>query len=72
MTLFAGAALDPALQIALKRAVAKKAVELIKPGMIVGLGTGSTASLAIEELGKLIQQGKVKHYNISKRVFFLS
>lgn len=54
------APVDPGLQISLKRAVAKKAVELIKPGMIVGLGTGSTSSLAIEELGKLIQQGKLK------------
>lgn len=51
---------DPGMQISLKRAVAKKAVELIKPGMIVGLGTGSTSCLAIEELGKLIQQGKLK------------
>ncbi|PIA60106.1 hypothetical protein AQUCO_00400773v1 [Aquilegia coerulea] len=28
--------------------------------MVVGLGTGSTASLAIEELGRLIKQGKLK------------
>ncbi|KAH7352127.1 hypothetical protein KP509_19G031100 [Ceratopteris richardii] len=28
--------------------------------MIVGLGTGSTASLAIEEMGKLFQKGKLK------------
>ncbi|KAJ7551493.1 hypothetical protein O6H91_06G017600 [Diphasiastrum complanatum] len=51
---------DPVLQEALKRAVAKKAVELVKPGMIVGLGTGSTSSMAIEELGKLISKGKLK------------
>lgn len=44
----------------MKRAVAKKVVELIKPGMVVGLGTGSTSSLAIEEIGKLIQKGKLK------------
>ncbi|BBN02659.1 ribose 5-phosphate isomerase A [Marchantia polymorpha subsp. ruderalis] len=51
---------SPVFQDSLKRAVAKKAVELVKPGMIVGLGTGSTASMAIEELGKLIAAGKLK------------
>ncbi|KAH9317856.1 hypothetical protein KI387_019625, partial [Taxus chinensis] len=51
---------QPVLQDNLKRAVAKKAMELVKPGMVIGLGTGSTASMAIEELGKLIQQGKLK------------
>ncbi|KAF5181101.1 Ribose-5-phosphate isomerase a [Thalictrum thalictroides] len=50
----------PEAQDALKRALAKKAVGLVKPGMVVGLGTGSTASLAIEELGRLIKQGKLK------------
>ncbi|MCO5584767.1 hypothetical protein L7F22_038699 [Adiantum nelumboides] len=54
------ATVDPGVQVSLKRAVAKKVVELIKPGMIVGLGTGSTASLAIEEMGKLIQKGKLR------------
>jgi hypothetical protein len=52
--------LDASTQDNLKRAVARKAVELVKSGMIVGLGTGSTASMAIEELGKLISQNKVK------------
>eukprot|EP00250_Pteridium_aquilinum_P005529 c15605_g1_i1 orf=711-1652(-) len=56
----AESAIDPGLQVSLKRAVAKKVVELIKPGMVVGLGTGSTSSLAIEEMGKLIQKGKLK------------
>jgi ribose 5-phosphate isomerase len=53
------AELDASTQDNLKRAVAQKAVELVKSGMIVGLGTGSTASMAIEELGKLISQNKV-------------
>ncbi|XP_043693447.1 ribose-5-phosphate isomerase A-like [Telopea speciosissima] len=47
-------------QDASKRALAKKAVGLVKSGMVVGLGTGSTASLAIEELGRLLSQGKLK------------
>jgi ribose 5-phosphate isomerase A len=33
-----------------KRAVAKRAVEFVRDGMVVGLGTGSTATLFIREL----------------------
>lgn len=51
---------DPAAQDGLKRAVAKKAIELVKSGMVVGLGTGSTSSMAIEELGALIKANKLK------------
>ncbi|KAF5750293.1 ribose-5-phosphate isomerase 3 chloroplastic [Tripterygium wilfordii] len=45
---------------ALKRALAKRAVGLVKSGMVIGLGTGSTASVVVEELGKLIRQGQLK------------
>lgn len=51
---------DPSAQDGLKRAVAKKAIELVKSGMVVGLGTGSTSSMAIEELGLLIKANKLK------------
>jgi hypothetical protein len=51
---------DPSSQDSLKRAVAKKAIELVKSGMVVGLGTGSTSSMAIEELGSLIKANKLK------------
>ncbi len=40
-----------------KKVAAQKAVDFIQPGMIVGLGTGSTAYWAIQELGKRVQQG---------------
>ena len=40
-----------------KRAAGEKAAELVKDGMVVGLGTGSTAYFAIEALGKRIQDG---------------
>ena len=33
-------------------------MELVKSGMLIGLGMGST-SLVIEELGRLISEGKV-------------
>ena len=35
---------------ALKRAAAETAVKLVTDGMIVGLGTGSTAAFAVEAL----------------------
>ncbi|XP_038694588.1 ribose-5-phosphate isomerase-like [Tripterygium wilfordii] len=47
-------------QYALEHALAKRAVGLVKSGMVIGLGTGNTASIAIEELGKLIRQGLLK------------
>jgi ribose 5-phosphate isomerase A len=41
----------------LKRAAANAAVELVREGMIVGLGTGSTAAFAIEALARRHRQG---------------
>jgi ribose 5-phosphate isomerase A len=44
-----------------KKLAAEKAVEKIKDGMTVGLGSGSTASYAIEKIGERVQQGlKIK------------
>lgn len=40
-----------------KRLAAEKAVEYIKDGMIVGLGTGSTAYFAIKKLGERVKKG---------------
>jgi ribose 5-phosphate isomerase A len=40
-----------------KRAAGEKAAELIRPGMVVGLGTGSTAYWAIQKIGAMVQQG---------------
>lgn len=36
---------------------AEKAVEYIEDGMVVGLGTGSTATYVIKKLGELVQKG---------------
>jgi ribose 5-phosphate isomerase A len=44
-------------QNAEKLAAAKAAVKLVKNGDIVGLGTGTTATFAIKELGKLVADG---------------
>jgi ribose 5-phosphate isomerase A len=44
-------------QDALKRAAAEEAVKLVENGMVVGLGTGSTAAFAIEALARRHRQG---------------
>ncbi|OMF38402.1 ribose 5-phosphate isomerase A [Paenibacillus sp. FSL H8-0548] len=40
-----------------KRIAAERAVEFVKDGMIVGLGTGSTAYWAIQKIGKRVKEG---------------
>ncbi|MEH7246096.1 ribose-5-phosphate isomerase RpiA [Neobacillus niacini] len=40
-----------------KKEVGEKAVEYVKDGMVVGLGTGSTVFYTITKLGQLVQQG---------------
>jgi ribose 5-phosphate isomerase A len=42
---------------ALKLQAARKAVEFIEDGMVLGLGTGSTTRLAVDEIGKLVKDG---------------
>ncbi|HFE66970.1 MAG TPA: ribose 5-phosphate isomerase A, partial [Chloroflexi bacterium] len=44
---------------ALKRQAGEKAVEFVKPGMIVGLGTGSTAVHAVRKIGRMWQAGEL-------------
>jgi ribose 5-phosphate isomerase A len=44
-------------QDAIKRAAAEEAVKLVENGMVVGLGTGSTAAFAIEALARRHRQG---------------
>lgn len=48
------------IQLQMKKAVAAKAVEQIQDGMIVGLGSGSTAALMIESLGAKLRSGEIK------------
>lgn len=45
----------------LKKIAAEKAVEYIEPGMVVGLGTGSTAYFAVKKIGELIQKGSLNN-----------
>jgi ribose 5-phosphate isomerase A len=41
----------------LKKASAQRAIEYVKDGMVVGLGTGSTAYFVVEGLGARVAQG---------------
>ena len=41
----------------LKQLVGEKAAEYVKDGMVVGLGTGSTAYYMVEALGKRVKEG---------------
>ncbi|OGU10552.1 MAG: ribose 5-phosphate isomerase A [Gemmatimonadetes bacterium RBG_16_66_8] len=47
-------------QVAAKRAAALRAVQLVRSGMVVGLGTGSTARFAVEEIGRLLAAGQLR------------
>jgi ribose 5-phosphate isomerase A len=51
-----------------KQLVGEKATEYIKDGMIVGLGTGSTAYFAIMKIGEMVKNGlKIKGVPTSKQ-----
>ncbi len=43
-----------------KKKAAVKAVEQVASGMVVGLGTGSTAKYAVERIGELFQNGALR------------
>ena len=44
----------------LKRLAADKAVESVRSGMVLGLGTGSTAAFVVAKLGELLSSGQLK------------
>uniref|UniRef100_A0A1D1XDC6 ribose-5-phosphate isomerase n=1 Tax=Anthurium amnicola TaxID=1678845 RepID=A0A1D1XDC6_9ARAE len=43
----------------LKKQAASKAVEYVRSGMVLGLGTGSTAAFVVAEIGDLLASGKL-------------
>src|ERR1700750_3527118 len=47
-------------QTRLKQQVAERALELVQPGMTVGLGSGSTATLWIKLLGEKVRDQGLK------------
>ena len=48
---------DAALR--LKQEAARRAADLVQPGMVVGLGEGSTAIWAVRRIGELVQAGRL-------------
>ncbi|MGD2269821.1 MAG: ribose-5-phosphate isomerase RpiA [Desulfobacterales bacterium] len=44
----------------LKKQVACRAVEFVTSGMIIGLGTGTTAEFAVKRIGELLKKGRLK------------
>ncbi len=44
----------------LKRQAAEQAVEHIQSGMVIGLGTGSTAVFAVRRIGALVREGRLQ------------
>jgi ribose 5-phosphate isomerase A len=51
-----------------KRLAAVEACKLVKPGMVLGLGTGSTVQFALEELSRQIKAGlKIKGISTSSK-----
>jgi ribose 5-phosphate isomerase A len=49
--------MDQATENRLKVAAAEAAVEHLESGMVVGLGSGTTATLAVEAIGRRVRQG---------------
>ncbi|NBQ22181.1 MAG: ribose-5-phosphate isomerase RpiA, partial [Synechococcaceae bacterium WB6_3B_236] len=49
------------LQDRMKQAVALAAVDQISDGMVLGLGSGSTAALMIKEVGARLNDGRLKN-----------
>ena len=43
-----------------KREAAEAAVELVRPGMVLGLGHGSTARYALLKIAELLRSGKLR------------
>jgi ribose 5-phosphate isomerase A len=43
-----------------KRAAALRAVDLVRSGMVLGLGSGSTAAYAIDEIGRRLHEGALR------------
>ncbi|MFO7680815.1 MAG: ribose-5-phosphate isomerase RpiA [Chloroflexota bacterium] len=46
---------------ALKKQAGERAAAAIQSGMVVGLGTGSTAVFAVRALGEMLQNGRLHH-----------
>lgn len=55
----------------LKQQAAWKAVEYVESGMVLGLGTGSTAAFAVDRIADLLDSGELRDL-IVRRLIRLS
>jgi ribose 5-phosphate isomerase A len=57
------------LQDRLKKEAGISAVDLVHPGMVLGLGTGSTAKYALEEIALRLRDGRlsdIRHTELAR------
>ncbi len=52
---------DAEVRTQYKQQAAERAVDFVEPGMLVGLGSGSTAVFAVRRLAELLYEGKLEH-----------
>jgi len=52
---------DAELRTQYKQQAAERAVEFAQPGMVIGLGSGSTAVFAMRRIGKLHKEGRLNN-----------
>jgi ribose 5-phosphate isomerase A len=60
--------MDKTQQDALKKAAGIEAAKLIEPGMIAGLGTGSTVRFFVDELGRRVQEEGLEFTGVTTSV----
>ena len=51
---------DPEARARHKQEAAERAVDLVRAGMVIGLGTGSTAVFAVRRIGALLRSGELR------------
>lgn len=56
------------LQNQLKKTAATKVADYVKDGMIVGLGSGSTVRMLVDELGRRVQEGNLQFTGVSTSI----
>jgi ribose 5-phosphate isomerase A len=55
-----GSSIDTELRTYYKQQAAERGVEFVQSGMVVGLGTGSTAVFVTQRIARLLRDGKLK------------
>ena len=51
---------DSELRKRCKQQAAERGAEFVQPGMVIGLGTGSTAAFATRRIARLLRDGQLR------------